>query len=93
MEFPLYQKTAVTGPEQHPLFKALVAAQPEAKGDRGLRDKLREYGIQPGPVGALLWNFGKFVVGRDGRVVARFAPDVPPDAPEILVCIEAGLLA
>jgi glutathione peroxidase len=28
------------------------------------------------------WNFAKFLVGRDGRVVARFDPRVPPEALE-----------
>jgi glutathione peroxidase len=27
----------------------------------------------------VLWNFEKFLVGRDGKVVRRFAPDVTPD--------------
>lgn len=41
-----------------------------------------------GPVG---WNFEKFLIGRDGQVVGRFAPDVSPDAPEIVRAIESEL--
>ena len=37
------------------------------------------------------WNFGKFVVGRDGEVVARFDPKTPPDAPELKEAIEKAL--
>jgi len=37
------------------------------------------------------WNFEKFLVGRDGEVVARFAPRTPPDAPEVVSAIEAAL--
>lgn len=33
------------------------------------------------------WNFAKFVVDRDGRVVARFAPTVAPDAPQVLAAL------
>jgi glutathione peroxidase len=42
----------------------------------------------PGPVA---WNFGKFLIGRDGAVVARFAPTVAPNAPELLAAVEAAL--
>ncbi len=37
------------------------------------------------------WNFGKFVVGRDGEVVARFDPKTAPDAPELKAAIEKAL--
>ena len=37
------------------------------------------------------WNFEKFLVGRDGKVCARFAPTVKPDAPEVIAAIEAAL--
>ena len=38
-----------------------------------------------------MWNFEKFIVGRDGSVVARFAPDVAPDDPMLIAAIEAEL--
>jgi glutathione peroxidase len=41
--------------------------------------------------GPVPWNFTKFLVGRDGKVIARFAPDVEPDAPEIIDAIEKTL--
>ena len=37
------------------------------------------------------WNFGKFVVGRDGEVVGRFDPKTAPDAPEQKAAIEKAL--
>lgn len=42
----------------------------------------------PGPIG---WNFEKFLIGRDGEVVARFKPNVKPDAPEVVAAIEKEL--
>ena len=33
-------------------------------------------------VAAITWNFSKFLVGRDGRVIARYAPAVRPEALE-----------
>jgi glutathione peroxidase len=41
--------------------------------------------------GEITWNFEKFLVGRDGRVVARFAPRTRPDAEEVVAAIRAEL--
>jgi glutathione peroxidase len=41
--------------------------------------------------GEIRWNFTKFVVGRDGKVIARFEPDVAPEDPELVTAIEAAL--
>jgi glutathione peroxidase len=37
------------------------------------------------------WNFEKFLVGRDGKVVGRFSPRTKPDAKEVIAAIEAEL--
>lgn len=37
------------------------------------------------------WNFGKFVVGRDGEVLERFEPMVAPDDPDLIAAIEKAL--
>lgn len=37
------------------------------------------------------WNFGKFLIGRDGHVIARFNPKVKPDDPQITEAIQAAL--
>jgi glutathione peroxidase len=41
----------------------------------------------------ILWNFEKFLLARDGRVLARFAPDITPDSPVLLAAIESALSA
>ena len=41
--------------------------------------------------GAINWNFEKFLIGRDGQVVARFNPKLNPEAPEVVSAIEAEL--
>ena len=41
----------------------------------------------------MLWNFEKFVIARDGRVAARFAPSVAPDDPALLAAIDRELAA
>ncbi|MEB3160102.1 MAG: glutathione peroxidase [Synechocystis sp.] len=37
------------------------------------------------------WNFGKFLVGRDGAVIARFDPKTPPDDAGLKAAIEKAL--
>ncbi|MDJ0582546.1 glutathione peroxidase [Crocosphaera sp.] len=37
------------------------------------------------------WNFGKFLVGRDGEVVERFEPTTPPDDAQLETAIEKAL--
>lgn len=44
----------------------------------------------PGEIG---WNFTKFIIGRDGKIEARFASRVKPDAPEVIEAIEKALAA
>lgn len=39
------------------------------------------------------WNFAKFLVGKDGKVLARFSPKVAPDAPELVSAIDRALKA
>jgi glutathione peroxidase len=41
--------------------------------------------------GEVKWNFGKFLIGRDGRLIERFESKVAPDAPELVQAIEAAL--
>jgi glutathione peroxidase len=93
VQFPLFSKITVVGPEKHPLYSALIAAQPTATslGVIPFREKLKGYGIDANPEPEILWNFEKFLVSRDGNVVARFAPDTQPDAPEMISAIESEL--
>jgi glutathione peroxidase len=41
--------------------------------------------------GDIKWNFGKFLVGRDGKIIKRFEPRVTPDSPEITKAVEEAL--
>lgn len=46
---------------------------------------------QPVGKGKISWNFEKFLIGRDGKIVARFSPRTAPDAPEVIAAIEKEL--
>jgi glutathione peroxidase len=41
--------------------------------------------------GDITWNFEKFLVGRDGRVLARFSPRTAPEDPAVVQAIEDAL--
>ena len=41
--------------------------------------------------GDVKWNFGKFLIGKDGKPIARFEPKQTPDSPEIIAAIEKAL--
>jgi len=93
VKFPLAEKIAVKGPEQHPLYRFLVETQPQATetAPGELRAKLNGYGFKQENPADVLWNFEKFLIGRGGEVMARFAPDVTPDDPALLQAIDSAL--
>ncbi|CAN5398377.1 glutathione peroxidase [soil metagenome] len=95
VDFPLFEKISVTGAGQHPLYKALTEAVPTAISKPGtdFRKDLEGYGIKPNPVPEVLWNFEKFLIGRDGKVAARFSPDVTPDDPIVEAAIAKAIAA
>src|SRR6266550_4944980 len=43
--------------------------------------------------GDIKWNFGKFLIGPDGKIIKRFEPRTTPDSPEVTAAIEAALTA
>ncbi|MCC5830993.1 MAG: glutathione peroxidase [Phycisphaeraceae bacterium] len=45
----------------------------------------------PEHAGEITWNFEKFLIGRDGRIVQRFRPRQSPTSPEVITAIEAAL--
>lgn len=49
------------------------------------RELAQETGVAPG------WNFHKYLIGRDGRVVAQFPSKVKPDDPQLVQAIEREL--
>ena len=93
VSFPLFAKISVAGADVHPLYQQLVAAQPVATGEGPMREKLVGFGIEANPAPAVLWNFEKFLIGKDGSVVARFAPDTSADDEGLRKAIDAALAA
>ena len=93
VKFPVLEKITVAPATRHPLYTQLIAEQPTATDKAGsdFRVKMEGYGLKPAHAEDIAWNFEKFLVDREGRAVARFAPDVTPDDALITTAIEAQL--
>jgi glutathione peroxidase len=63
------------------------------KGDdeTPLYQYLTDPAANPTTAGDVKWNFTKFLVGKDGKVIGRFESKVKPDAPELTSAIEQAL--
>ena len=91
VDFPLFSKIPVVGEQKHPLYLTLTQAIPERIGEGPWWKDLVDYGLTPNDPPEVLWNFEKFLVNKQGDVVARFAPDITADDPRIVNAIEAEL--
>jgi glutathione peroxidase len=65
----------------------------EVNGDdkHALYTQLQETADNEGHTGDIRWNFEKFLIGRDGTIIARFSPLVTPEAPELVDAIEKAV--
>ena len=90
VDFPMFSKMVVKGEGQHPLYQFLTSEKPEATELPGgkLKTILKEKGLLSGTDADIAWNFEKFLIDRHGKIVARFAPDVPPENEMIKAAIE-----
>ena len=76
VSFPMFEKINVNGAGAHPLYQWLKSAAAEAD--------------QPGKKAEdIEWNFAKFLVGRDGKVIRRYSAKTKPE--DIAQDIEAVL--
>ncbi len=71
-----------------PIFSKIVV---KGKGIDPLYEFLTSEESNPGFAGDIQWNFDKFLVGRDGKVIKRFSPRTKPDAADVIDAIEAEL--
>ncbi len=91
--FPMFSKIEVNGDARHPLYKKLIAAAPKAVAPEGsgFYERMESKGRAPKEPGDILWNFEKFLIGRDGVVIARFSPDMTPEDPRLVQAIKQAL--
>lgn len=96
VSFPIFSKIEVNGPGAHPLYAFLREQQPGAiRRDLPGADRLYDYLEKSRPDllegNSIRWNFTKFLVDRQGRVVKRFESVETPEAiePEIVALLGA----
>lgn len=91
--FPLFAKIDVNGEQRYPLYQKLTAAAPDAVAPEGsgFYERMVSKGRAPQKSGDILWNFEKFLIGRDGKVIQRFSPDMTPDDPQLRAAIDQAL--
>lgn len=93
VQFPMFAKIEVNGEGRHPLYRQLIAAQPQAVAPQGsgFLERMSSKGRAPKQTGDILWNFEKFLIGRDGTVIQRFSPDMTPEDPLVSEAIKQAL--
>lgn len=64
VDFPMFSKIEVNGPNTHPIFSYLKFNCPEMKTENGLKN--------------IPWNFSKFLVNSEGKVISFYKPGVKP---------------
>ncbi|HHW66853.1 MAG: glutathione peroxidase [Epulopiscium sp.] len=78
--FETFAKIEVNGENADPLYKFLKQEAPKDIDNgqmEGLRQKLKgKFSVEENEI---QWNFTKFLIDRDGKVVGRFAPTVSPE--------------
>lgn len=70
-----------------------MMAKVSVKGDdiTPLYQFLTDKTSNPQSGGEIKWNFTKFLIGPDGRVITRFEPEITPDSPQVTSAIEEAL--
>ena len=72
-------------------FPLMEKVDVNGDGRHALYEVLTATADADGVDGDIRWNFEKFLVSRDGDVLARFSPMVEPEAPEIVDPVEKAL--
>ena len=93
-EFPQFKKIDVNGETADPLFAAMAAEKPFEGFGKGIKNAaLNKFAAMNnkkfGDKTYIGWNFTKFLVDREGRVVARFEPTV--DMKDVRSAVAAAL--
>jgi glutathione peroxidase len=93
VSFPIFQKISVKGDDQHELYHYLTAAKGDADISNGnaFEEKLAGFGQTRAESSDILWNFEKFIIGKDGSIAARISPDVTADDERVIEKINAEL--
>ncbi|MFV0467191.1 MAG: glutathione peroxidase [Lachnospiraceae bacterium] len=82
--FPRFSKIDVNGPDAAPLYVWLKEQAPEDisnEASKAFEEKVKALTPDNGP-NDIKWNFGKFLIDKEGNVAARFSPAITPESLE-----------
>lgn len=93
VQFPLFEKISVKGDDRHPLYEHLTSQRTRADISNGdeFEERLKGYGQTRENSDDILWNFEKFLVSKNGEVVARIAPDVTAEDERVIAAVDRAL--
>jgi len=91
VKFPIFSKISVKGEDKHPLYQGLTGSGVPTTGDGPMKERLRGFGMAVEDDSEIVWNFEKFLIGRDGEIKARFAPDVDAQDNRLVEAVEREL--
>jgi glutathione peroxidase len=72
-------------------FPLTEKVEVNGEGRHALYERLVGFADAEGHTGDIRWNFEKFLIGRDGSVVARFSPQTEPESDEVVSAVEGAL--
>ncbi|MEW2076367.1 glutathione peroxidase [Streptomyces sp. NPDC017966] len=72
-------------------FPMTEKVEVNGEGRHALYERLTGFADAEGHSGDIRWNFEKFLIGRDGEVVARFSPQTEPESAEVVAAVEKAL--
>jgi glutathione peroxidase len=72
-------------------FPLTEKVEVNGEGRHALYERLVGFADAEGHTGDIRWNFEKFLIGRDGTVIARFSPQTEPESAELVAAVEAQL--
>jgi glutathione peroxidase len=72
-------------------FPMTEKVEVNGEGRHPLYERLVGFADAEGHSGDIRWNFEKFLIGKDGKVVARFSPQTEPEAAEVVAAVEGEL--
>ncbi|MBZ3908180.1 glutathione peroxidase [Streptomyces scabiei] len=72
-------------------FPLTEKVEVNGEGRHTLYERLVDHADAEGHTGDIRWNFEKFLIGRDGSVVARFSPQTEPGSAELVAAVEKAI--
>ena len=72
-------------------FPMTEKVEVNGEGRHALYERLVGFADAEGHTCDIRWNFEKFLIGRDGEIVARFSPQTEPESAEVVSAVEKAL--